>query len=305
MEGDQRKSSKPSRVVQVLAVLVIVLIIVGVGLLRPFNKAPVTDLKVYFPGASLIALALLVGGITLGLEYRRDPTQFQKTRAALLTDYPSLPLPSSGSVQLELDPTYIKQLKLQKWLIVVIPLLQLALLANLGMQYLSPHSLGVRTLPREVKLFDIAIGIGFLVYFSVIPSSMKTVSRATRRRIGADKGSLLYDAGDGVIQRFDWSLVMSDKRSTLLLGKKLVRLAGPRAVAFPAEPLRGYVLARIPEQNKVPNFQLFMLSIRRGNRANLLLLILFVGTLSLQLLRIYDPSLWQTVRIYLHLRHPN
>jgi hypothetical protein len=88
-----------------------------------------------------------------------------------------------------------------------------------------------------------------------------------KSRIGADALGLLYDNGDGQIQRYDWSTVLTDRHS-LLIGRHLVRLVpNGRTGAdgrFAGDPLRGYVLARLPATSYVSHYRLAWTTARRS-----------------------------------------
>jgi hypothetical protein len=101
------------------------------------------------------------------------------------------------------------------------------------------------------------------------------------------------------VQRHAWNSVLTDGSSSLLLGKEVLRLTTPQSCLFPVEPLRGYVLARVPCGNRINVIRLTWLSIRRGNRINQLLLAGMIAFLLTQLISLDNPAFLQALRTYL------
>lgn len=83
-------------------------------------------------------------------------------------------------------------------------------------------------------------------------------------RFGVEESHLLYDPGNGEIERHDWSTVLTDK-SQLLVGRHLVALGLYKPPRFPRDSLRGLVLARLPQASYAKRWQVLWTAARRGN----------------------------------------
>lgn len=129
---------------------------------------------------------------------------------------------------------------------------------------------------------------------------VRSMRLVLRSRIGADSAHLLYDPGNGTVQRYAWSPVLTD-RTDLLLGRRIVRLstalAGEKPLTiFPSEPLRGLILARIPPSGIVKGWQLQWMALKRGNLALWAGLTLFVVALACMVLKETHPEISEVLR---------
>src|ERR1700736_14021 len=225
-------------------------------------------------GLSSIIFALLIIGLMLWLEYRRAPELFsglitpRASAAHLFENLSPWPLPKEGRAVIAIDESYAKRLRRGLWFIYGIALLPLAAAlvgAGPGVAHMTKSEAAVH------KLVNLELGFAALMILSCAVATSIVVRKRLRSRIGMDGAGILYDDGDGELQRHDWSSVLTDRQS-LLVGRHMIRLMPdvwrPSVGQFPSDPLRGYVLARLPANSYVTRYRLAWTAACRSGRAH-------------------------------------
>lgn len=259
------KSPKPSRstttpLPRALAILGSCLTIFGVICLLKNSHLGTMTLWI---GLGSIVLALLIIGLMLWLEYRRAPELFSglitppASAAHLFENLSSWPLPREGQALIAIDESYAKRLRHGVWYTYGIALLFLAVAPLVGAGPGGPRMTKSEAVVH--RLVNIEFCFGALMILSCAVAASIFVRKRLRSRIGMESAGILYDDGDGQLQRHDWSSVLTDRQS-LLVGRHLIRLAPdiwrPSLGRFPSDPLRGYVLARLPASSYVTPYRL-------------------------------------------------
>jgi hypothetical protein len=214
-------------------------------------------------GLSSIIFALLIIGLMLWLEYRRAPELFsglitpRASAAHLFENLSSWPLPREGQALIAIDESYAKRLRRGVWVGYGIALCFLASAPFVGAGPGGPHM--TKSEAGVHRLVNVGFGLGALMILSFAVATAILVRKKLRSRIGMEDAGILYDDGDGQLQRHPWSSVLTDRQS-LLIGRHTIRLTPdvrrPSLVRFPSDALRGYVLARLPASSYVTRYRL-------------------------------------------------
>ena len=250
----EHKHSAPASTTTLTKVLAVgVFACVGGGLVAVLAGA-----SVQIVAAALVTGVVLAAGAAL-YEYRRAPETFA-VRSPFDAAHGELipaPLPEIGESWIGIDATFATRVNRTAWMAYVVPFLLLLPWVWLRNDISDPSlPVGARAVGR---LMEIVTAVMVLTSAVAIIFMRQQVKRTLRRRIGADRTHLLYDAGTGKIERHEWSSVLTDKFQ-LLIGRHIVALA-----VFPVETLRPLVLARLPGTSFVTHPRLQWNALRRGN----------------------------------------
>lgn len=240
---------------RVLAVVGIGLALIGIACLLRDARLGTPTLRI---GLISIASSLLIIGLYVCLEYRRAPESFPRiftsraSAAVLFQNLSPWPLPPEGHALIGLNESYAKRVRRALWLSYGVVAVFVAAAPLLGVGVEGVHITKCQIIAQ--RLVNVLFGSGVLVILCQVAVLTILARRGLKHRIGTDGTSLLFDAGDGVLQRHEWSSVLTDRRS-LLVGHRTIWLippgGRPETGTFPTEPLRGYVLARLPAASYV------------------------------------------------------
>lgn len=163
---------------------------------------------------------------------------------------------SSGGIQwIVVNTQYLRRLRLISraaiTAIVVFAIIESA--AVLGARGLLAHGL---FLPLTVLVM--AVAAQFL--------AVAALGRLTRRRLGVEGHELLFDPGNGVVERYPFESVVTGDSRQLLAGKRLIPLSGPFGPLFEGDKLQDHILGRMAPSRRVGIPSLFREALRRGSR---------------------------------------
>jgi hypothetical protein len=260
MKSTQNSLSSRLALPRALAILASCLTIWGILCLTKNAHLGAITLRI---GLASIACALLVIGLILWLEYRRAPELFSRlltpraSTAKLFENLTALPLPRDGQILIPVQGSYAKRIRRSVWLAFCFAFVLVVSIPFVGSGPGAAHATKQAALVRKLVNFEIGVSASFFLVSGIL--SFIFLRRLLKSRIGTDALGLLYDDGDGQIQRYDWSTVLTDRHS-LLFGRHLVTLVpNGRTGAngrFAGDPLRGYVLARLPATSYVSHYRL-------------------------------------------------
>jgi hypothetical protein len=269
MKSSNPSPSTPTPLTRALAILGSCLTIFGVVCLLKNGHLGTMTLWI---GLSSIALALPIIGVALWLEYRRAPGSFsglitpRASAAYLFDDLSSWPLPSEGRALIAIDETYAKRLRQGVWLAYGIALMSFAAALSIGAGPGAAHMTKSGMLAH--RLINLELGFAAVMLLSCVIAIALFTRKRLRSRIGIEAAGILFDDGDGRLQRHDWNSVLTDRQS-LLVGRHTIRLMPdvwrPSVGRFPRDPLRGYVLARLPASSYVSRYRLAWAALCRSS----------------------------------------
>ena len=269
MKSTQYSRSSTPPLARALAILASCLTILGFLCLTKNAHLGAITLRI---GLTSIACALLVIGLMLWLEYRRAPELFyglltpRASAAHLFENLAAWPLPRDGQALISIQESYAKRLRRGVWVAFGCGIVLVMLAPLVGGGPDAAHVTKQAALVR--KLVDFEIGVSALFFLGWGIFSFIFVRKLLKSRIGIDALGFLFDDGSGQLQRYDWSAVLTNRHS-LLIGRHLVRLApNGRTSAegrFASDPLRGYVLARLPASSYVSHYRLVWTAACRSN----------------------------------------
>jgi len=118
-----------------------------------------------------------------------------------------------------------------------------------------------------LPIFIIGSRLALIAFFPVAVAAPMIwyVRRIWRKRLGTDGTQLVFDVGDGIIERHRFEDVLFDGRS-FLAGRELIEVSFPVGDRFVKEDIQRYLLTRLPPENRINVFKLSWLAMRRGNR---------------------------------------
>jgi hypothetical protein len=248
--------------VRILAVLAMGCIAIGVAYL--LSAGDVEGYReVYRKGWLIILLGVALAAVGTWVQYRATPEMFKRP-GRWFDGLSPLPLPRGDIVWIEVDQAYARQIRLFVWVVFLWPLAPLALWIYFGHQ-LRATAHGSSVLFSE-RLVDVMYGFVLVISVTLALFTRSRSRQLLRTRLGAEEAHLLYDPGNGEIERHAWSTVLTDK-SQLLVGRHLVGLGLHKVPRFPRDSLRGLVLARIPQTSYAQPWQVLWAAARRGNIA--------------------------------------
>jgi len=269
MKSTQYSRSPTPPLSRVLAILASCLTIWGILCLTKNAHLGAITLRI---GLASIACALLTIGLMLWLEYRRAPELFsglltpRASAAQLFENLTAWPLPRDGQALISIQESYAKRLRRSVWVAFGFAIILVIMIPLLGGGPDAAHVTKQAALVRKLVNFEIGVSVLFFVVWGIF--SFIFIRKLLKSRIGIDALGFLYDDGSGQLQRYDWSAVLTDRHS-LLIGRHLVRLApNGRTSAegrFASDPLRGYVLARLPASSYVSHYRLVWTAACRSN----------------------------------------
>ena len=268
MNSTQHPRSSTPPLPRALAILAGCLTVWGIACLTKNSHLGAVTLRI---GLASIACALLVIGLMLWLEYRRAPELFsglltsRASAAQLFENLTAWPLPRGGQALIPIQYSYAKRIRRSVWLAFGFAIVLVIIIPLVGGGSGAAHANKQAALVRKLVNFEFGVCASFFLVSGIF--SFFFLRRLLKSRIGIDALGLLYDDGGGEIQRYDWPAVLTDRHS-LLIGHHLVRL-GPNGRTgadgrFAGEPLRGYVLARLPATSYVSHYRLAWTAARRS-----------------------------------------
>jgi hypothetical protein len=213
---------------------------------------------------SAIMLAAAIATICAVILHRRGQGAFSKPTSALFENLTPLPLPAEGPAWVSVSPGYAQRTRRMLWIWYVWPVLILMPLLFVPDPAAESAHAGTRSMHRVLELLT---WCAFVVTAAGAILVRRGINRHLRARLGADKEHLLYDPGTGAVERYEWSEVLTDK-AALLIGRQivpLVRVSFGDIVPFPREPLRGFILARLPRASFVAPVRFQWNALKRGN----------------------------------------
>lgn len=240
MALEPEKQPKATGQIWILAVLAMGSIAIGVAYL--LSASGVEGYReIYRKGWLLILLGVALVAAVTWVQYRARPEMFK--RPGSWFDGLSLsPLRRGDVVWIDVDPAYERHVRLFLWAVSLWPLVPLALWIYFGHRP-QAAAYGRGALCSE-RLVDIMYGFVLVISVAVVIFTRIRSRQLLLTRLGAEDACLLYDSGNGEIERHDWSSVLTDK-SQLLVGRHLIALAHYKVPRFPRDSLRGLVLARL------------------------------------------------------------
>jgi hypothetical protein len=260
MKSTQYSRSSTPPLPRALAALASCLTILGILCLIKNGHLGAITLQI---GLASIACALLVIGLMLWLEYRRAPQLFnglltpRASAAQLFENLTAWPLPRHGQVLILIQGSYAKRIRRSVWLAFGIAIVLVISIPIVGGGPSAAHETQQAALLRKFVNFEFGVSASLFLVSGIL--SFFFLRKLLKSRIGIDALGLLYDDGGGEVQRYDWSAILTD-RNSLLIGSHMVRLTpNGRSGAdgrFAADPLRGYILARLPAASYVSHYRL-------------------------------------------------
>jgi hypothetical protein len=120
-----------------------------------------------------------------------------------------------------IDETYAKRLRQGVWLAYGIALLSFAAALSIGAGPGAAHMAKSEMMAH--RLINLELGFAAVMLLSSVIAIALLTRKRLRSRIGIETAGILFDDGDGRLQRHDWNSVLTDRQS-LLVGRHTIRL---------------------------------------------------------------------------------